>query len=80
MAVKNSTKFTPLDLKIARIKAGLKQYKVAARVGIGPTQLCEIEMGRREPSPQLLERILKVIRGNDDVEEEANDMGYPLSS
>ena len=69
MAVKNSTKFTALDLKIARIKARLKQYEVAARVGIGPTQLCEIEMGRRVPSPQLVDRIRKVIRGNDDVGE-----------
>ena len=69
MAVKNSTKFTTLDLKTARIKAGLKQYEVAARVGIGPTQLCEIEMGRRVPSPQLVDRIRKVIRGNDDVGE-----------
>lgn len=25
-------------------------------------------LGRREPSPQLLQRILKVLRVNDDVE------------
>ena len=45
MEVKNSTKFTALDLIIARIKAGLKQYEVAARVGIGRGEK-EIAEGR----------------------------------
>lgn len=67
MALK-TTKITPLDLKIARIKAGLKQYEVAAKVGIGATQLCEIEKGRRELSPELLRRILQVIKGNGNAE------------
>jgi len=67
MEVGESTRISALDLKLARIKSGLKQYELAARVGIGPTQLSEIENGRREPSPQLLEHILKVIRGKEDV-------------
>lgn len=71
MAVRESTKLTPLDLKIARIKAGLKQYELAARVGIGPTKLSEIETGRREVSPELLERILGVIKSNKEAEEQA---------
>lgn len=70
MADRQSTKFTPLDLKIARIKVGLKQYELAARVGIGPTKLCEIESGRREVSPELLERILEVIKSNKQDEEQ----------
>ena len=74
MAVENSMKFTGLDLKIARIKAGLKQYEVAARVGIGPTQLCEIETGRREPSPQLVGRIRKVLGSNDKKETPAGQV------
>ena len=68
MRGEQSTKISGLDLKLARIRAGLKQYEVASKVGIGPTQLSEIETGRREPLPQLLQRILKVLRVNDDVE------------
>ena len=52
-----------LALKIARLRAGIKQYELAAKVGIAPTQLCEIEGGRRQPSAELLARILAVIRG-----------------
>jgi transcriptional regulator with XRE-family HTH domain len=53
-----------VELKIARIRAGLRQYQVAARVGILPNKLSEIEAGRRRPSPELLERILRVIKGD----------------
>ena len=53
-----------LRLKILRIEAGLRQYEVAAKVGIPATKLCEIEAGRRQPSNDLLERILRVIKGN----------------
>ncbi|MCK4789106.1 MAG: helix-turn-helix transcriptional regulator [Desulfobacteraceae bacterium] len=70
MAARQSTRFTPLDLKIARIKVGLKQYELAARVGIGPTKLCEIEAGRREVSPELLKRILGAIKSNKQAEEQ----------
>jgi len=51
-----------LKLKILRIEAGLRQYEVAAKVGIPATKLCEIEAGRRQPSEDLLERILQVIK------------------
>ncbi len=50
-----------LELKIARLRVGLKQFELAAKVGIASTQLCEIETGRREASPELLERILTAI-------------------
>jgi len=52
-----------LELKVSRIKAGLRQYEVAAKVGIPATKLCEIEAGRRKPSDELLKRILKAIKG-----------------
>jgi transcriptional regulator with XRE-family HTH domain len=55
-----------VELKIARIRAGLRQYEVATSVGILPSRLSEIEAGRRRPSPELLERILRVIKGNND--------------
>lgn len=50
-----------LELKLRRIKAGLKQYEVAARVGIPANRLCEIELGRRKGEPDLLARICKAI-------------------
>jgi transcriptional regulator with XRE-family HTH domain len=53
-----------VELKIARIRAGLRQYQVATSVGILPSRLSEIEAGRRRPSPELLERILRVINGD----------------
>ena len=59
-----------LELKIARLRAGLKQYELAARVGIAPTQLCEIETGRREVPPELLERILRVIGSGRDEQQQ----------
>jgi transcriptional regulator with XRE-family HTH domain len=49
------------DIKIARMRAGLKQYEVAAMVGIPQTTLCEIEANKRSVSPQLLGKILDSI-------------------
>ena len=53
---------TGLELKIGRLKAGLKQYELAATLGISTTKLCEIETGRRQPSPELAQRIERVLQ------------------
>ena len=58
------------EIKVARIRAGLRQYDVAKSVGILANRLSEIEAGRRRPSPELLERILQVMRGNHDGQTE----------
>jgi predicted transcriptional regulator len=50
-----------LELKIARIRAGLLQYQLAARVWITQTKLSEIECGRLQPNSELLQRILQAI-------------------
>ncbi len=50
-----------LDIKIARLKAGFRQYDLAARLGIPPSRLSEIESGRRELSPNLLKRLFEVL-------------------
>ena len=50
-----------IDLKIARIKAGKKQYEVAAELGICPTKLSRIELGKDPVCPKLAERILAAI-------------------
>ena len=48
-------------LREVRRSRRIKQYELAAKVGIGPTQLCEIELGRREVTTELLAHISCVI-------------------
>lgn len=50
-----------VDIKIARIRAGLKQYQVAAQVGVPQTILSAFENGRRAISPDLFRRILQAV-------------------
>lgn len=58
-----------IDIRIARINSGLKQYEVAARVGVPQTILCEIETGKRAVSPELLKRVLAVFDDGHDKKE-----------
>lgn len=46
-----------LQLKVARVRAGRKQWDVAARVGISGTVLSRIESGSVVPSEDLLARL-----------------------
>jgi len=62
-----------LLLKIARLKAALRQYELAARVGISATMLSEIETGRRKVAQPLLDQIWEAIRA--EGKEHANDQG-----
>ena len=65
-----TTKFKGIDIKIARLKAGILQYDLAAKIGIHPSHLSEIETGRRKPSPELLERLLQILNQAKKVEAE----------
>jgi len=56
-----SKQVKPTDIKIARIKAGLRQYDLAARLGIPSSRLSEIESGRLKPLPELLERLFNIL-------------------
>jgi len=56
-----ATKVNGLDIKIARLKAGLRQYDLAARLGIPPSRLSEIESGRRKPAPEIMRQIHKIL-------------------
>lgn len=67
VGVKRTATMDSLELKLKRIKRGLRQYQVAAKVGIAPCRLSEIEAGRRKPSPELLERILEIIEDKQDA-------------
>lgn len=53
-----------IDLKILRIRAGIKQYELAALVGCTPERLSEYESGRRRPRPERLKRIIELIERN----------------
>src|SRR3954471_16325275 len=50
-----------IELKLLRIRAGLRQYRVAQELGIPPSILCEWENERRPIPPQQGPRILAAI-------------------
>jgi transcriptional regulator with XRE-family HTH domain len=54
-----------LQLKIMRLKAGIRQYELAARLGIHPSKLSEIESGRYTPSPELIDRLMQIVKGGE---------------
>jgi transcriptional regulator with XRE-family HTH domain len=66
---------TGLDLKIARVRAGLRQYHVAAAVGMSQSVLSQIENGQRVVSQERLDQIARAIRrlGGAAPSEEATD-------
>jgi transcriptional regulator with XRE-family HTH domain len=53
---------TGLDLKILRIRAGMRQYRVAAALGISQTVLSQVENGQRTVPPERLEDMARVVR------------------
>lgn len=57
----NNVVSTGLDLKVMRIRAGLRQYQVAGALGYGPTWLANIENGFVGVTPDLAERISDAI-------------------
>ncbi|OPX83620.1 MAG: hypothetical protein A4E53_04568 [Pelotomaculum sp. PtaB.Bin104] len=52
---------TGLDVKIARIKVGLKGYQLVQMVGINADVMSKIENNRIKPNPELLNKIKDVI-------------------
>jgi transcriptional regulator with XRE-family HTH domain len=53
--VRQAKNYGGLELKIALLQTGLKQYELTAKVAITPTQLSEIETGRRKLPSELPE-------------------------
>ena len=51
-----------LEIKTLRFRAGIRQYEFTARLGIPANRLSEIESRGRQPSSELLQRILRVIK------------------
>ena len=52
---------TGLDIKIVRIRSGVRQYELAAKIGICQSTLCEIEAEKKPLEPQLLGKILRIL-------------------
>jgi transcriptional regulator with XRE-family HTH domain len=46
-----------IEIKIARIRAGVRAYELAQRLGLSESALSRIETGRKEPSQELVARI-----------------------
>ncbi len=49
------------EIRIARIRAGLRQYQLAERAGIREPELSLIENNRKRPSEAKLSRIVAVL-------------------
>ncbi len=56
-----------LDIKLARIRGGIRQYELAAAEGIAPQRLSLIENGRLPASERFFGRLLQPIGGWPDV-------------
>ena len=50
-----------LDLKMARLRAGVRGYELARHVGMTETMLSRIETGRRVADPDELARLVAAI-------------------
>lgn len=72
MSARKAITRSGLDLKVARVRAGLRQYTVAFKVGIAPSRLSEIENGRREVSAELFRRILEIVKPSHDIDKGGN--------
>ncbi len=57
----DTTRPQGLELKIARLRVGMKQYELIAKLGIGPPRLPVIESGRCSIPPELAEKIKRVL-------------------
>ena len=53
---------TGLELKLERTRLGLRQYRLAQRLGLPPTTIWLIESGRRPVGPEDARRILAAMR------------------
>ena len=56
------TRSIGMDLKVLRVRAGLRQYRVAQELGIPPSTLCDWENGRLPVPPAQAARIVEAIR------------------
>jgi transcriptional regulator with XRE-family HTH domain len=60
-SMNNNNGMFPERLKTARLNAGLAQHQLAALVDVGQSHISGMELGRRFPSFETLERLAKVL-------------------
>lgn len=51
----------PVQLKLARISAGITQQQLANMVGISENRLSKIETGRTLPSDEMVDRLSRIL-------------------
>ena len=56
---------TGMDLKMLRIRAGLRQYELAAQLGMNPSRLSMVENGRVPLEPDVASRAAIMLSGGD---------------
>ena len=56
-----------MDIRAARLAAGLSQSALARRAQVSQPNLSAYENGRRAPSPDVLDRITRALRGRPSV-------------
>lgn len=57
----NSQQLSPLDFKISRIRAGLKQKEAARAIGVSPRMLAYFEAGQRNLSLDKKLALIKLV-------------------
>ena len=50
-----------IDLVALRLRAGLRQFELAARLGVTQTMVCDLERGRRTITPEIEQQIRTVL-------------------
>jgi len=50
-----------LNLRIERLKKGLKQYELAKKAGVASCVLSQIETGKFNASPEMLKSLAKAL-------------------
>jgi transcriptional regulator with XRE-family HTH domain len=50
-----------IEIKIARIRAGVRGYELAQRIGMSESMLSRIETGRKQPTNEVLARITEAL-------------------
>ena len=63
-----------LEFKIARIRAGVRQYVLAAKIGLRPAVLSEIESGRRPINRQTAHDLKTAL---DEIRQASNETEDP---
>lgn len=60
-ATKRPLDHNPVRMRDRRVELGLRQADAAKAAGISAGHLCDLERGRRNPSPVVLKRLAEAL-------------------